>query len=157
MSKSTKPYKIMTLLITTFFICWLPFQILSVLELDRTVHSYVFHTAQQVSATLACANSFLNPFLYAFMAKNLKKKCYSFLSKIESAIDEETRSAFRATSITNSVDNRLSTAVWNFNTSHGLNIYSKCDWRMLAYRNDLALTSSVIVLSVTCLSLEIYK
>ncbi|XP_058630886.1 chemerin-like receptor 1 [Onychostoma macrolepis] len=111
MSKSTKPYKIMTLLITTFFICWLPFQIISIVELNQTEHSPAFHTAQQVSATLASANSFLNPFLYAFMAKDLKKKCYSFLSKIESAIDEETRSAFRATSITNSVDNRLSTAV----------------------------------------------
>uniref|UniRef100_A0A672NY67 Chemerin chemokine-like receptor 1 n=1 Tax=Sinocyclocheilus grahami TaxID=75366 RepID=A0A672NY67_SINGR len=90
MSRSTKPYKIMTLLITTFFICWLPFQIVSVLELDRIEYSFAFHTAQRVSATLASANSFLNPFLYAFMAKDLKKKCYSFLSKIESAIDEET-------------------------------------------------------------------
>ncbi|RXN30012.1 chemokine-like receptor 1 [Labeo rohita] len=111
MSKSTKPYKIMTLLIATFFICWLPFQIVSVLELHKHEHDPVFHTAQKVSASLACANSFLNPFLYAFMAKDLKKKCYSFLSKIESAIDEETRSAFRATSITNSVDIRLSTTV----------------------------------------------
>ncbi|XP_016409371.1 chemokine-like receptor 1 [Sinocyclocheilus rhinocerous] len=111
MSKSTKPYKIMAFLIATFFICWLPFQIVSVLELDRSEHNSAFYTAQKVSATLASANSFLNPFLYAFMAKDLKKKCYSFLSKIESAIDEETRSAFRATSITNSVDNRLSTAV----------------------------------------------
>uniref|UniRef100_A0A8C2HVV5 G-protein coupled receptors family 1 profile domain-containing protein n=1 Tax=Cyprinus carpio TaxID=7962 RepID=A0A8C2HVV5_CYPCA len=111
MSKSTKPYKIMTLLITTFFICWLPFQVVSILELDRTERSFAFDTAQQVSGSLACANSFLNPFLYAFMAKDLKKKCYFFLSKIESAIDEETRSAFRATSITNSVDNRHSTAV----------------------------------------------
>ncbi|XP_016351684.1 C3a anaphylatoxin chemotactic receptor-like [Sinocyclocheilus anshuiensis] len=103
MSKSTKPYMIMALLIATFFICWLPFQIVSVLELDRSEHNSAFYTAQKVSATLASANSFLNPFLYAFMAKDLKKKCYSFLSKIESAIDEETRSAFRATSITNSV------------------------------------------------------
>uniref|UniRef100_A0A9J8C2U7 G-protein coupled receptors family 1 profile domain-containing protein n=1 Tax=Cyprinus carpio carpio TaxID=630221 RepID=A0A9J8C2U7_CYPCA len=99
MSKSTKPYKIMTLLITTFFICWLPFQVVSILELDRTKHSLAFHTAQQVSGSLACANSFLNPLIYVFMAKDLKK-CYFFLSKIESAIDEETRSAFRETSIT---------------------------------------------------------
>ncbi|KAK7164216.1 hypothetical protein R3I94_002823 [Phoxinus phoxinus] len=111
MSKSTKPYKIMTLLITTFFICWLPFHIVSIIELDKSVFDHVFHTAQQISATLATANSFINPFLYAFMAKDFKKKCYSFLSKIESAIDEETRSAFQRTSITNSVDNRLSTAI----------------------------------------------
>ncbi|ROI27670.1 Chemokine-like receptor 1 [Anabarilius grahami] len=111
MSKSTKPYKIMTLLITTFFVCWLPFHITSILEVGKTEHDPVFYTAQQISGTLATANSFMNPFLYAFMAKDLKKKCYSFLSKIESAIDEETRSAFQRTSITNSVDNRLSTAV----------------------------------------------
>nr|AXN77374.1 chemokine-like receptor 2 [Ctenopharyngodon idella] len=111
MSKSSKPYKIMTLLITTFFVCWLPFHITSILEVGKTEHDPVFHTALQISAALATANSFINPFLYAFMAKDLKKKCYSFLSKIESAIDEETRSAFQRTSITNSVDNRLSTAV----------------------------------------------
>ncbi|XP_043095414.1 C3a anaphylatoxin chemotactic receptor-like [Puntigrus tetrazona] len=110
-SKSTKPYKIMSILIASFFICWLPYQILSVLELGRSEHSDAFKTAQQVSAALASANSCLNPFLYAFMAKDLKKKCYSFLSKIESAIDEETRTAFRATSITNSVDHRNSTAI----------------------------------------------
>ncbi|KAL1273938.1 hypothetical protein QQF64_026752 [Cirrhinus molitorella] len=92
MSKFTKPFKIMTLLITAFFICWLPFQIVSVLEVDRhgKEHDPVFVTALKVSASLTCANSFLNPFLYAFMAKDSKKKCYSFLSKIESAIDEET-------------------------------------------------------------------
>jgi len=114
MSKFTKPYKIMTLLITTYFFCWLPFHIISIIELNKskdTPHDPIFHTAQQLAATLATANSFINPFLYAFMAKDLKKKCYSFLSKIESAIDEETQSAFERTSITNSVDNRLSTAV----------------------------------------------
>ncbi|XP_026068497.1 C3a anaphylatoxin chemotactic receptor-like [Carassius auratus] len=111
MSKFTKPFKIMTLLITTFFICWLPFQVVSILELDQTENSFAFYTAQLVSGSLACANSFLNPFLYAFMAKDFKKKFYSFLSKIQSVIDEETRSAFRETSITNSVDNRHSTAV----------------------------------------------
>ncbi|XP_056119908.1 chemerin-like receptor 1 [Rhinichthys klamathensis goyatoka] len=104
MSKSTKPYKIMTLLITTFFICWLPFHIISIIELNKSKyapHDAIFHAAQQLSAILANANSFINPFIYAFMAKDLKK-CYFFLSKIESAIDEETRSAS---------DNRLSTAV----------------------------------------------
>lgn len=90
MSKSTKPYKIMTLLVTAFFLCWLPFQIVSVVELGQTGHSLAMYRAQQVSVTLARVNSFLNPFLYAFMAKDFKKKCFSFLSKIESAIDEET-------------------------------------------------------------------
>ncbi len=110
MSIFTKPFKIMTLLIAAFFICWLPFQILSVLSLDISQHSYAFNRAFQVSTILASANSFLNPFIYAFMAGGLNKKWYSFLSKIECAIDEETQSDFRATA-TNSEDNGLSNAV----------------------------------------------
>lgn len=110
-SKSNKPYKIMTLLIVTFFLCWMPFHIVAVMELGEYKHKPGFPSAQYVTATIACANSCLNPFLYSFMAKDLKKKCYSFLSKIESAIDEETRSGMRGTSITNSGDHRLSTAV----------------------------------------------
>ncbi|KAA0716715.1 Chemokine-like receptor 1 [Triplophysa tibetana] len=110
-SKSNKPYKIMTLLIVTFFLCWMPFHIVALMEFGEYKHDKVFHSAQYVTATIACANSCLNPFLYSFMAKDLKKKCYYFLSKIESGIDEETRSGFRGTSITNSGDHRLSTAV----------------------------------------------
>ncbi|XP_051951373.1 C3a anaphylatoxin chemotactic receptor-like isoform X3 [Xyrauchen texanus] len=97
LSKFTKPYKIMTLLITIFFLCWLPYHIVSIIELNQSKHGHNLDIAQQVTATLASSNSFLNPFLYAFMAKDLKKKLCSFLSKIESAIDEETRSAFTGT------------------------------------------------------------
>lgn len=114
LSKSNKPYKIMTLLIVTFFLCWVPFHIVAMIEFGASEGSAAFHSAiysaQRITATLAISNSCLNPFLYAFMAKDLKKKCYSFLSKIESAIDEETRSGFKGTSITSAGD-RLSTAV----------------------------------------------
>nr|XP_055054701.1 chemerin-like receptor 1 [Misgurnus anguillicaudatus] len=114
LSKSNKPYKIMTLLIVTFFLCWMPFHIVAMIEFGASKGSEAFkaaiHSAQRITATLAILNSCLNPFLYAFMAKDLKKKCYSFLSKIESAIDEETRSGFKGTSITSTGD-RLSTAV----------------------------------------------
>ncbi|XP_073670822.1 chemerin-like receptor 1 [Paramisgurnus dabryanus] len=114
LSKSNKPYKIMTLLIVTFFLCWVPFHIVAMIEFGASKGSETFkdaiYSAQRITATLAISNSCLNPFLYAFMAKDLKKKCYSFLSKIESAIDEETRSGFKGTSITSAGD-RLSTAV----------------------------------------------
>ncbi|XP_051974160.1 C3a anaphylatoxin chemotactic receptor-like [Xyrauchen texanus] len=110
MSKSTKPYKIMTLLITTFFLCWLPYHIVSIIELNKSRCGFNLDTALGMSATLASSNSFINPFLYAFMAKDLKKKLCSFLSKIESAIDEDIRT-FRGTSITNSGDHNRSTAV----------------------------------------------
>ncbi|XP_073670911.1 chemerin-like receptor 1 [Paramisgurnus dabryanus] len=114
LSKSNKPYKIMTILIVTFFLCWVPFHIVAMIEFGASegdkAHHLAIYSAQRITATLAISNSCLNPFLYAFMAKDLKKKCYSFLSKIESAIDEETRSGFKGTSITSAGD-RLSTAV----------------------------------------------
>ncbi|XP_043086873.1 chemokine-like receptor 1 [Puntigrus tetrazona] len=96
----TKPYRVVALLITAFFICWLPFQIVSLLVLDRSNHSFSLFVALLVCNILASANSFLNPLIYVFM--NNKKRC-SFLAKTESA--EE--SAAEATS----VEDGLSAAV----------------------------------------------
>ncbi|XP_076855173.1 chemerin-like receptor 1 [Brachyhypopomus gauderio] len=111
MAKSTKPFKIMTVLIVTFVICWLPFHIVALIELKHTQdHSHKIITAQAIVGTLASANSFLNPFLYAFMGKDFKRKFYAILSKIESAIEEEGRSTVRGTSITSSGEGKLSTA-----------------------------------------------
>ncbi|XP_037387462.1 chemokine-like receptor 1 [Pygocentrus nattereri] len=85
---SKKPVKIMTVLIVTFLICWLPFQTLSLMGLfmppnNPLVIAYVF------SLILAHANRCLNPFLYAFMGKDIKEHCYAFWSKIENAFKEE--------------------------------------------------------------------
>ncbi|XP_076855171.1 chemerin-like receptor 1 [Brachyhypopomus gauderio] len=111
MAKSTKPFKIMTVLIVTFVICWLPFHIVALIELNHTKdHSQKITTAQAIVDMLASANSFLNPFLYAFMGKDITRKFYAILSKIESAIEEEGRSTVRGTSITSSGEGKLSTA-----------------------------------------------
>uniref|UniRef100_A0A3B4C420 G-protein coupled receptors family 1 profile domain-containing protein n=1 Tax=Pygocentrus nattereri TaxID=42514 RepID=A0A3B4C420_PYGNA len=77
-----KPLKIMTVLIFAFLICWLP-----------------YHT--HFSFILVSANSCLNPFLYAFMGKDVKEQCYAFRSKIENAIkEEEDQNANRGTAVT---------------------------------------------------------
>uniref|UniRef100_A0A3B1IJM3 Chemerin chemokine-like receptor 1 n=1 Tax=Astyanax mexicanus TaxID=7994 RepID=A0A3B1IJM3_ASTMX len=64
-----------------------------------------------VGVTLASANSSLNPFLYAFMGKDFKRKCFVLLSKMENAVEEEGRSTMRGRSITSSGDRRCSTTV----------------------------------------------
>ncbi|XP_026852784.2 chemokine-like receptor 1 [Electrophorus electricus] len=88
MAKSKKPFRIMTVLIVCFFICWFPFHTVAFMELDTKYHSLV-PTGQNIAAALATANSFMNPFLYAFMGKDFKRNFYAILSKIESAIEEE--------------------------------------------------------------------
>ncbi|XP_036454629.1 C3a anaphylatoxin chemotactic receptor-like [Colossoma macropomum] len=89
MTRSKKPFRIMTLLITTFFICWLPYHIFAFMELTNKTHEQFFNSASTVVLTLANVSSCLNPFLYAFMGKDVKKQCYSLLLKIENAVEEE--------------------------------------------------------------------
>ncbi|XP_046697191.1 chemerin-like receptor 1 [Silurus meridionalis] len=98
--RSNKPFKVMTALIAAFFICWLPYHIFNLLEIN--VKNSIIQIGQQFGTTLASANSFMNPFLYAFMGKDFKRKFYALWSKIESTFEEEARSTLRATSITNS-------------------------------------------------------
>ncbi|XP_062874409.1 chemerin-like receptor 1 [Trichomycterus rosablanca] len=100
MARSTKPFKVMTLLIVVFFLCWLPYHIFNLMELIET-HRDILHIVIPIGTTLVSSASFLNPFLYAFMGKDFKKKCYAILSKIENAIEEEDRSSARGTSFTN--------------------------------------------------------
>ncbi|KAL1269189.1 hypothetical protein QQF64_031478 [Cirrhinus molitorella] len=41
MAKSNKPFKIMTALILTFFLCWLPYHTFVLIEVNQTFHSEV--------------------------------------------------------------------------------------------------------------------
>uniref|UniRef100_A0A3B1IUH3 Chemerin chemokine-like receptor 1 n=1 Tax=Astyanax mexicanus TaxID=7994 RepID=A0A3B1IUH3_ASTMX len=89
MTKSKKPFKIMTALIATFLICWLPFHTFAFLDIKYKNLEWV-KIGKGIGISVANANSCLNPFLYAFMGKDFAKHCYKLLSKIENAIEEET-------------------------------------------------------------------
>ncbi|XP_017539211.1 chemokine-like receptor 1 [Pygocentrus nattereri] len=101
-STSKKPFKIMTVLIVTFLICWLPYNTFALMGLDYEKYSF-FLSGIRVVIVLANANSCLNPFLYAFMGKDVKDQCYALLSKIENAIaEEEDQKMVKGTVLTNS-------------------------------------------------------
>ncbi|XP_022521990.1 chemerin-like receptor 1 [Astyanax mexicanus] len=112
-AKTKKPFKIMTALIVTFFLCWIPFHIVALMEINHEKYDESFlHVGQVIGVTLASANSCLNPFLYAFMGKDFKRKCSALLSKMETAIEEEESwSTMRGRSITTSGERRCSTTV----------------------------------------------
>lgn len=113
MTKSSKPFKIMSALVAAFFICWLPYHIFVVLELHHHRYDKKFLTnGLKIGTAMAAANSFLNPVLYVFMGNDFKKTLkYSVLSKMENAMAEEGRTVSRYLSRSSSVDARASTHV----------------------------------------------
>uniref|UniRef100_A0A3B3QJ03 Chemerin chemokine-like receptor 1 n=1 Tax=Paramormyrops kingsleyae TaxID=1676925 RepID=A0A3B3QJ03_9TELE len=88
MTKSSKPFKVMSALIGAFFICWLPYHIVLLMETNEdNQQSEIFQICTKVFPVLANANSVLNPLLYAFMGRDFKHKCWRFaVSKIENAL-----------------------------------------------------------------------
>lgn len=93
--KSTKPYKVMSALILSFFICWIPYHTFVLLEFDIGNHSVgSIQAGLKVGATLASANSLLNPVLYVFIGNDFKQTLkLSFMSRIENAMVDGGRTA----------------------------------------------------------------
>ncbi|XP_063050584.1 chemerin-like receptor 1 [Engraulis encrasicolus] len=108
-----KPLKVMTALIVTFFVCWLPYHVFILLERDPTVDRTVMKHGLQFGTALALANSCLNPVLYVFMGQDFRKKFRNtLLSRIENAIgDGERLSRSSYLSRSTSMDGRASTHI----------------------------------------------
>lgn len=114
MAKSSKPFKVMSALVAAFFICWLPYHVFVLLELDHENYDHSILTAGlKVGTSMAVANSFLNPVLYVFMGNDFKQKFKSsVLSKMENAMADEGRTiTSRYLSRSSSYDGRASTHI----------------------------------------------
>uniref|UniRef100_A0A3Q0SLL6 Chemerin chemokine-like receptor 1 n=1 Tax=Amphilophus citrinellus TaxID=61819 RepID=A0A3Q0SLL6_AMPCI len=113
MAKNTKPFKVMTALIVAFFICWLPYHVFILLELNIHHHGYsIVYIGLKVGTSMAAANSFLNPVLYVFMGNDFRRKFKStLLSKMENAMGDEGRTTSRYLSRSSSMDGRASTHI----------------------------------------------
>uniref|UniRef100_A0A3B4ZYN0 Chemerin chemokine-like receptor 1 n=1 Tax=Stegastes partitus TaxID=144197 RepID=A0A3B4ZYN0_9TELE len=113
MTKSSKPFKVMSALIAAFFICWLPYHVFVLLELNHQNYDHSVLTAGlKVGTSMAAANSFLNPVLYVFMGNDFKQKFKSsVLSKMENAMADEGRTTSRYLSRSSSMDGRASTHI----------------------------------------------
>ncbi|XP_051975741.1 chemokine-like receptor 1 [Xyrauchen texanus] len=112
MAKSNKPFKIMTALILTFFLCWLPYHTFVLIELNQSVSTEIITHGLKIGTTVAATNSFLNPILYVFMGNDFRRKFRSsILSKIENAIGEDGRTMSRYLSRSSSVEARVSTHI----------------------------------------------
>uniref|UniRef100_A0A3B4C498 G-protein coupled receptors family 1 profile domain-containing protein n=2 Tax=Pygocentrus nattereri TaxID=42514 RepID=A0A3B4C498_PYGNA len=110
-ARSKKPFKVMTLLIATFFICWLPYHIFAFIELNNKISVNFFNSGSTIALILANVSSCLNPFLYAFMGKDVKMQCYSLLLKIENAVEEEGLYTTQGLPATHSQESKPSTTI----------------------------------------------
>ncbi|KAM9858880.1 chemokine-like receptor 1 [Aulostomus maculatus] len=113
MAKSSKPFKVMTALVAAFFVCWLPYHVFVLLELNHQHYDLnLLITGLKVGTSLATANSFLNPVLYVFMGNDFKQKLKSsLLSKMENAMGDEARTTSRYLSRSSSMNARASTHI----------------------------------------------
>ncbi|XP_056236101.1 chemerin-like receptor 1 [Seriola aureovittata] len=93
-SQSSRPFKIIAAVITTFFLCWAPFHIMRLIELDHHTRSktfgHVLSIGLPITTSLAFLNSCLNPLLYVFMGQDFKDKARkSILNVLKTAFQEE--------------------------------------------------------------------
>ncbi|XP_010875880.2 chemokine-like receptor 1 [Esox lucius] len=111
--KSMKPVKVMTALIMAFFVCWLPYHTFALLELNLGMDNLnMVNTGMTVGVTLASANSFLNPILYAFMGNDVQQTLKrSILWRIENTMAEDGRTGRRNLSKSGSVESKAFTYI----------------------------------------------
>ncbi|XP_053287930.1 chemerin-like receptor 1 [Pleuronectes platessa] len=96
-SQSSRTFKIIAAIITTFFLFSAPFHIMALIEMVNytAIHSsktldHVTTIGFPIAACLAYLNSCLNPLLYVFIGKDLKEQiCKSILNLLETAFQEE--------------------------------------------------------------------
>ncbi|XP_048357909.1 chemerin-like receptor 1 [Sphaerodactylus townsendi] len=108
LASSSKPFKVITAVILAFFICWLPYHVVSFLII-QTYEDHRLHLPLIIGVplahSLAFINSCLNPILYVFMVHDFKKKLKSsILSVFENAFAEDVTQSTTQTKTTSSVE-----------------------------------------------------
>ncbi|XP_030249221.1 chemokine-like receptor 1 [Sparus aurata] len=96
-SQSGRAFKIIAAVIITFFLCWVPYHIMALINMvnytatkqSQTLH-HVIIAGIPITSSLAVINSCLNPLLYVFMGQDFKDKVRkSILNVLESAFQED--------------------------------------------------------------------
>ncbi|XP_062971551.1 C3a anaphylatoxin chemotactic receptor [Cynocephalus volans] len=112
----SKTFQVAVVVVAVFLVCWTPYHIIGVLSLfinPETPFGRALLSWDHVSIALASANSCFNPFLYALMGKDFRKKARQSIQGIlEAAFSEElTHSTSWTTNKVFSEGNSISTTV----------------------------------------------
>ncbi|CAH7415143.1 N-formyl peptide receptor 2 [Phodopus roborovskii] len=94
---SSRPLRVLTAVVASFFICWFPFQLVALLQtvwLKETLFNgglKILDMLVHPTSSLAFFNSCLNPMLYVFVGQNFRKRLiHSLPSSLERALSEDT-------------------------------------------------------------------
>ncbi|MEE6519211.1 hypothetical protein FKM82_030819 [Ascaphus truei] len=99
---SKKPLRVIIAVVVTFFLCWFPYHVFSLLELTyharnncSSFRAVLIGTS--LATSLAFINSCVNPILYVFIGRNAQHRIRkSVLQVIESALKDEPTRASRS-------------------------------------------------------------
>ncbi|XP_075185018.1 chemerin-like receptor 1 [Anomaloglossus baeobatrachus] len=88
---SSKPFKVIAVIIIAFFICWFPSYLISFFSIFETIETNEnsIYFAVLIVIVLIILNSCINPILYVFIGRDFKQKCCgSFQATFEKAFIE---------------------------------------------------------------------
>ncbi|CAN9514358.1 unnamed protein product [Ophioblennius macclurei] len=92
-ARKKRSYRLIFSVILAFFICWLPFHVVSFIELKIKIYPELRNVVKiggPLAVSLAFMNSCLNPILYVFMCDDFQKKLkQSICFVLESALAED--------------------------------------------------------------------
>ncbi|KAM4014686.1 formyl peptide receptor 2-like [Anomaloglossus baeobatrachus] len=86
--RSKRSSRIITAVISCFFICWFPYYIWPLTPWDYFLHDFQFYIIQIIISTLACVNSCMNPIIYVFMGPGFRQ---GFLRSIPARVERALR------------------------------------------------------------------
>lgn len=95
--RSKKPFRVILVLVVTFFLCWAPYHILQLLKL-ADVKSVGLSIGLPLSSFLAYLNSCANPILYFFMGMDFHRKLslYNIRAAFRRTLFEDSGTSFRS-------------------------------------------------------------
>uniref|UniRef100_H0W818 G protein-coupled receptor 32 n=1 Tax=Cavia porcellus TaxID=10141 RepID=H0W818_CAVPO len=82
---TSQPKRMLVVLVTAFFVFWFPFNIALLVQLEKLVEptNPFFPKLMLIlwaTFSLGCLNSCLNPFLYVFIGRDFRERCFQSLS-----------------------------------------------------------------------------
>ncbi|XP_075183612.1 C3a anaphylatoxin chemotactic receptor-like isoform X1 [Anomaloglossus baeobatrachus] len=87
--RSQRSSRIITAVISCFFICWFPYYIWPLISWDYYIPSPLLHILYIIIVALACVNSCMNPIIYVFMGPGFRQGFFrSIPARVERALRE---------------------------------------------------------------------
>ncbi|KAM3923160.1 putative G-protein coupled receptor 33 [Leptodactylus fuscus] len=103
LAKSTKPYKLILLVVASFLICWTPYHVLNGMLVEKvSFPEQILELLIILTVGFACINSCLTPILYLFIVDSFNKEfrksvrlLVSLAFRLESVSQEQTTQSSR--------------------------------------------------------------